>query len=50
MVPLDTRHSHAQIEESGSQKVLEHMQFANFAHEFLASIIPTSLQEKLAIY
>jgi len=50
MVSLDTQHSPAQIEDSGSQKVLEHMQFANFAHEFLANLIPTSSQEELAMY
>ena len=50
MVPLDTRHSPAQNEPSGSKQVLEHMQFANFAHEFLANLIPTSSQEELAMY
>ena len=50
MVPLDTRHSPTQMETSGSKQVLEHMQFASFAHEFLGNLIPTSSQEELAMY
>ena len=50
MVPLDMRISPMQTESSGSDAVLEYMQFANFAHEYLANIIPTSSQEELAMY
>ena len=50
MVPLDTRDSVGQMQIQPSEEVLEHMQFSNFAYEYLGNIIPTSSKEELAMY
>ena len=50
MVPLDTTARTTQMQVQENCEVLDHMQFANFAYEFLGNIIPTSSKEELAMY
>ena len=47
MVPLDTTNQ-APAEEAA--QVHEHLQFANFAYEYLGNALPTTSQEELAMY
>jgi hypothetical protein len=47
MVPLDTTN---QAPAGEATQVHKHLQFANFAYEYLGNALPTTSQEELAMY